>query len=89
MEVIRMPVSRELVSGSERTIGSRLQLADPALTENMVQAGFEWLCIEARGIVAPAVNTASEAEAIVAASYHRRGLSGCRTGASPRPRTNV
>ncbi len=47
MEVIRVPVSRVLVSGSERTIGSRLQLADPVLTENMVQTVFEWLSIGA------------------------------------------
>jgi hypothetical protein len=47
MEVVRVAVSRELVSDSERTIRSRLQLADPVLTENMVQAVFEWLSIGA------------------------------------------
>ena len=55
MEVVRVAVSRELVSDSERTMRSRLQLADPVHTENMVQAVFEWLCIEARGIVARAM----------------------------------
>ena len=36
----------ELHLGAEPTVGSWLQLADPALTEMMASAGFDWLCID-------------------------------------------
>src|SRR5680860_143679 len=96
------------------TVGSWLQLADPSLTEMMVQAGFDWLTIDlehtsttvsqaadmirigdlagvpmlvrlsghepsqikrvldmgASGIIAPMVNTADEAKAIVDAALY-------------------
>lgn len=109
-----MQATRELILNGRPTIGSWLQLADPALTEMMARAGFDWLAIDmehtttsvesmgrmvriadlagipvlvrlsshsptlikraldagARGIIAPMVNTAAEAEAIVAASYY-------------------
>ncbi len=103
------------------TLGSWLQLADPALAEMMATAGFDWLCIDlehtttsiaqagdlirivdlaglpvfvrvpshdpsiikrvldagASGIIAPMVNTADQAAAVVAAaSYPPRGARG-------------
>ena len=36
----------ELHLDAEPTVGSWLQLADPALTEMMAAAGFDWLCID-------------------------------------------
>jgi hypothetical protein len=36
----------ELQLDAGPTVGSWLQLADPALTEMMAGAGFDWLCID-------------------------------------------
>jgi 2-keto-3-deoxy-L-rhamnonate aldolase RhmA len=36
----------ELLLGERPTIGSWLQLADPALTEMMARAGFDWLVVD-------------------------------------------
>ncbi len=36
----------ELHLDAKPTVGSWLQLADPALTEMMAAAGFDWLCID-------------------------------------------
>ena len=116
-----MPSIRELLLRREPTIGSWLQLADPALAEMMVRAGFDWLSIDmehtttsiesmgrlvriidlgglppivrlsshdptlikraldsgVRGVIAPMVNTAEEAERIVdAVFYPPRGSRG-------------
>jgi 2-dehydro-3-deoxyglucarate aldolase len=104
----------ELQLGGRPTVGSWLQLADPALTEMMASAGFDWLAIDlehtttsiaqagelirigtlagvpmlvrlsghdpaqikavldagAQGIIAPMVNTATEARQIAEAAFY-------------------
>ena len=45
-EFIHMRSIRELILDSRSTVGSWLQLSDPAMAEMMVQAGFDWLCID-------------------------------------------
>ena len=41
-----MPNFREFILGPRPTIGSWLQLADPAIAEMMASAGFDWLTID-------------------------------------------
>jgi 2-dehydro-3-deoxyglucarate aldolase len=116
-----MTLLKEKISAGRTTIGSWIQLGEPALTEILATGGFDWLCIDlehttislasageliriaelagcptlvrlsshdpaqikrvldagATGIIAPMVNNADQAAAIVsAATYPPRGTRG-------------
>ena len=45
-ELSRVPMFPELHLDAKPTVGSWLQLADPALTEMMAGAGFDWLVVD-------------------------------------------